>query len=279
MSTEETASITSADETAISRDIRKTGIHPDHWYPVARSKAVKKGKAHAVSFAGQPIVLVRTKQGDVFAVEDRCAHRQIPLHLGVVEDDGIKCAYHGWKYNHTGRCINVPYLEKCSLRPKNVRSYPCREAYGLVFVYPGDLEKLEGAAFPKIPSATDPRYKTRYLDRLVGCHFTFMHENLMDMNHQFLHRRLMGGIRTTLLDKRHGENWIEADYTFSRATGKQSMGERFMIGNGDKPSKGKPDLMTIRTEYPYQTLKYRTGGGDEHPALDLWNVYVPRDKA
>jgi renierapurpurin 18,18'-hydroxylase len=263
-------------------DIRKTGIHPDFWYPLARSKEVKAGKAHAVTFAGEPIVLIRTSQGDVYALEDRCAHRQVPLHLGVVEKDCIKCAYHGWKYDHTGRCVGVPYMEKCSLRPKNVRSFPCREAYGLVFVYPGDTSKLETVEFPQVPSATDPHYKTRYLDRLVNCHFTFMHENLMDMNHQFLHRRFMGGIKTTLLDVRQGESWIEADYTFSRVSGKQPLGERFIIGK-NKPGqnnseqKKQPDLMTVRTGYPYQTLKFTTGGS-AFPALDLWNAYVPRDK-
>ncbi len=105
-----------------------TGIDPNFWYPVARSRQVKIGKARTVSFAGEPIILVRTKQEELFALEDRCAHRQVPLHLGVVEGDGIKCAYHGWKYNHAGKCVSVPYLEKCSLRPRNVRSYPCRDS-------------------------------------------------------------------------------------------------------------------------------------------------------
>lgn len=260
------------------RDIRKTGIHPDFWYPLARSKEVKKGKPHAVSFAGEPIVLLRTSEGEVYALEDRCAHRQVPLHLGVVENDCIKCAYHGWRFDQTGRCVGVPYLDKCSLRPRNVRSYPCREAYGLVFVYPGDMRNFDTAVFPEIPSAGDPHYKTRYLDRLVHCHFTFMHENLMDMNHQFLHRRLMGGIKTTMLETRRGENWIEVDYTFSRASGKQPLGERLIVGKRDELEKKHGDVMTVRTAYPYQTLQFRTGGS-AHPALDLWNVYVPRDKA
>jgi renierapurpurin 18,18'-hydroxylase len=258
-------------------DIRKTRIHPDFWYPLARSHEIKKGKPHGVTFAGDPIVLVRQEDGGVYALEDRCAHRQVPLHLGVVERDCIKCAYHGWKFDHTGKCVGVPYLDKCSLRPKNVRSYPCREAYGLVFVYPGDMTKLDSVAFPEIPSASDPNYKTRYLDRLVRCHFTFMHENLMDMNHQFLHRRFMGGIKTTLLDLRQGDNWAEADYTFSRMSGKQPIGERLIIGKGETGANKRKDLMTVRTGYPYQTLKFQTGGSN-YPALDLWNVYVPRDK-
>lgn len=260
------------------RDIRKTGIDPNFWYPIARSNEVKAGKTHAVAFAGDPIVLVRNKRGDLYALEDRCAHRQVPLHHGVVQEDGIKCGYHGWTYGRDGQCISVPYLDRSTLCPNSVRGYPCREAYGLVFVFPGEKTRADSVPFPRVPSASDHHYKTRYLNRRVGCHYTFMHENLMDMNHQFLHRRLMGGIRTVFLGARHGDNWIEADYTFKRASGKQPLGEKFIIGERADNSGDKRDLMTIRTEYPYQTLKFWTAGS-EHPALDLWNVYIPIDKA
>ncbi len=104
-----------------------------------------------------------------------------------------------------------------------------------------------------------------------------MHENLMDMNHQFLHRKLMGEIKTMFLGMRHGDNWFEADYTFTRASGSQPLGEKFMLGGRPKSEMGERDLMTIRTEYPYQTLKFWTAGSKE-PALDLWNIYVPTDK-
>jgi len=261
-----------------TRDIRKTGIDRDFWYPVARSSDVKAGKTRAVTFAGEPIVLVRPQRGEVFAVEDRCAHRQVPLHIGVVEEDGIKCGYHGWKYDREGKCIDVPYLAACKAVPNSVRSYACREAYGLVFVFPGDRRRLDGAVFPSIPSAVDGKYKIRYLDRKVECHYSFMHENLMDMNHQFLHRRLMGGIKTIFLGTRRGDNWVEADFTFTRGKGKQPLGEKFILGKREKPAEGKRDLMTIRTEYPYQTLRFWTAGS-EQPALDLWNVYIPLDKA
>ena len=239
-------------------DLRKTGIHPDHWYPLARSGDVKRGKAHGVTFAGEPIVLVRTESGSLFALEDRCAHRQVPLHLGVVKNDTVQCGYHCWSYDATGRCINVPYLDKDRSLPNGVRAYPCREAYGLIFVFPGN-PAAAGAAFPDLRHHDDPRYKTRYLDRRVGCHYSFMHENLMDMNHQFLHRRLMGRIRTIFLDLRKGDNWVEADYSFSRIGGRQPLGEKFMLGKrpARKTARSK-DLMTIRTEYPHQTLRFWT---------------------
>jgi len=278
MTADLTARLNALDAQPLKRDIRKTGIDPNFWYPVACSAELKAGKAKPVTFAGAPIVLVRGKAGRVFALVNRCAHRQVPLHVGEVGEDGIKCGYHGWTYNDAGRCVSVPYLDQCATRPNSVRAYPCREAYGLIFVFPGDAARVEQASFPEVPSANDPNYKTRYLNRRVACHYTFMHENLMDMNHQFLHRRLMGGIKTMFLGVRSGDNWIEADYTFKRSSGKQPLGEKFMLGKRPEAQVGERDLMTIRTEYPYQTLKFWTAGS-KHPALDLWNVYIPLDRA
>jgi len=260
------------------RDLRKTGIDPEFWYPIARAREVRAGRTHAARFAGQPIVLARTRAGRLLALEDRCAHRQVPLSAGVVQEQTLRCGYHGWEYDAEGRCVSVPYLDQCKMAPNSVRHYPVREAYGLVFVYPGTAARAATRPFPDVPSANDPAYKTRYLDRRVGCHYTFMHENLMDMNHQFLHRRLMGGIKTIFLGTRQGENWVEADYTFKRASGKQPLGEKFMLGKRPEARADERDLMTIRTEYPYQTLKFWTAGST-HPALDLWNVYIPLDRA
>jgi phenylpropionate dioxygenase-like ring-hydroxylating dioxygenase large terminal subunit len=261
-----------------SGDLRKTGIAPNFWYPVARARELKAGKLLAASFAGQAIVLARTKSGQLLALEDRCAHRQVPLHVGVVVDNAIRCGYHGWEYNAEGRCVSVPYLDRCSMKPNSVRHYPVREAHGLLFVFPGEAARAASTPLPAIPSASDAAYKTRYLDRRIGCHYSFMHENLMDMNHQFLHRRLMGGIKTVFLGTRHGADWVETDYTFHRASGRQPLGEKFMLGKRPESRPDERDLMTIRTEYPYQTLKFWTAGSTA-PALDLWNVYVPLDAA
>jgi phenylpropionate dioxygenase-like ring-hydroxylating dioxygenase large terminal subunit len=172
----------------------------------------------------------------------------------------------------------VPYLDEAQTLPNGVRSYACREAYGYVFVFPGEQARVASTPFPELPCYANPKYKARLLDRKIDCHYSFMHENLMDMNHQYLHRSLMGSIRATLLDVREGEDWLEADYTFSRAGGKQNLGERFIIGRGQhEQAKEGIDLMTIRTGYPYQTLKFWTAGTTE-PALDLWNVYIPTDR-
>ena len=258
------------------RDLRKTGAHPDYWYPIISSHRVKAGKAVGVTFAGEPVVIVRSDSGRIFALEDRCAHRQVPLSQGVVDGENIQCCYHGWVYDCEGKCVNIPYVGKAESIPRGVRHYPCREDYGFVFIFPGDASKAESVAFPDIPAWHDPKYKTRVLDDKVGCHYSFLHENLMDMNHQFLHRRIMSKIKTTFLGLRENEDSVEVDYTFSRE-GKQPMGEKVMLGIRGEATEEKPkDLMTVTTCYPYQVLKFWTAGSD-HPALDLWITYVPVD--
>jgi phenylpropionate dioxygenase-like ring-hydroxylating dioxygenase large terminal subunit len=70
-------------------DLRRTGINPGFWYPVAVSADVRKGKTFAAGFAGDRIALYRGVDGMVYALEYWCAHRQVPLSMGVVEGDSL----------------------------------------------------------------------------------------------------------------------------------------------------------------------------------------------
>jgi phenylpropionate dioxygenase-like ring-hydroxylating dioxygenase large terminal subunit len=255
-------------------DLRRVGLYPDFWHPVARSADVKKGSVIAASFAGEPIALVRTDSGKVFALEDRCAHRQMPLSFGVVTGEHVKCCYHAWTYNHTGRCT-VPYLPKGAALPRGVRSYPCREASGFIFVFPGEPSLADTVAFPDLPALDSPTHRSMLFARQTKCHYSFMHENLMDMNHQFLHRRVTGKLKVTQLDTRQGEGFVEVDYGFEQPAGDTPMGSRLMSTNDSKD--GGSDRITIRTQYPYQYLTLRRGSSPE-PFISLWSAYVPLDR-
>ena len=258
-------------------DLRRVDSHPDYWYPLAWSSELKAGKTLARRFAGDPIVLFRGLSGKVSALEDRCAHRQVPLSLGVVQGDTLKCGYHGWAYSCAGKCIDVPYLGRERL-PNGVRAYPAREVDGLIFVFPGNPALAEARLPSLLGSKADAAYKTRRLNREVACHYTFMHENLFDMNHQFLHRSLMGTIKATCLGRRQGEDWCEVDYTFTRTAGRQSLGEAAILNVMRSEEDGvNADLMTIRTGYPYQNLKVWVNGGE--PVLDVWLGYTPLNAA
>ena len=255
-------------------DLRKIGAHPDHWYPVAWSRDVKAGKPFSTSFAGEPLVLIRPKAGGIFALEDRCAHRQVPLSRGLIDGCVVRCCYHGWSYDASGRCVDVPYLGKDKL-PNGVKAYPCHEVDGLVFVWPGD--NAPDSPPDAVGAFADRSYKTRCFGETVACHYSFMHENLMDMNHQFLHRATTGTVFPRYLGRRSGDDWIEVDYSFMRPDQKPPFGEAVIVGALRGQSQVSRDRMTIRTDYPHQTLKFWISDGA--PVLDVWLGYTPVDRA
>jgi renierapurpurin 18,18'-hydroxylase len=257
-------------------DLRRVGINPDFWYPVALSGSVRREKTFAATFAGERIALYRGESGTVYALEDRCAHRQIPLSMGVVEGDVLRCCYHAWAYRGNGRISQIPYLPKNAGRPpRGVRAYPVREAYGLVFVFPGDPRNADGAALPELPEFHSAKHKTMTFSRTVNCHYSFMHENLLDMNHQFLHRGVVGRIKPTLLGYDASPHSVEARYLFTHAGGKKNRGADLLASKGVGGT-SSPDVITIRTGYPYQTLRLVPENADL-PAFSLWVAYVPED--
>ncbi|MEU0193567.1 aromatic ring-hydroxylating dioxygenase subunit alpha [Streptomyces afghaniensis] len=256
-------------------DLRRVGAHPDHWYPVALSRRVRAERVLAATFAGERIALFRGKSGDVHALEDRCAHRQVPLSMGVVEGETLRCRYHAWAYRGDGRISQIPYLAKGDRRPpRGVRGYPVREAYGLVFVFPGDPQRAASTPLPHLPAFGSPRYRTMTYSRTVRCHYSFMHENLLDMNHQFLHRGVVGRLHPELLGYEADERSVEARYLFTHTGGKRNRSAGLLAAEG--LGGGTADVMTIRTEYPYQTLDLVPENA-ERPAFRLWAAYVPED--
>ncbi|SEG92341.1 Phenylpropionate dioxygenase, large terminal subunit [Actinacidiphila yanglinensis] len=259
-------------------DLRRVGIHPDAWYPVVASRSVQRNAVVAAAFAGERIAVYRGDKGEVHALEDRCAHRQVPLSMGVVEGETLRCCYHAWAYRGDGRISQIPYLSKGAARPpRGVRAYPTREAHGLVFVFPGDPAKAAGTPMPDLPEAGSPTHRTMRFSRTVRCHYSFMHENLLDMNHQFLHRGVLGRIHPELLGYESGARFVEARYLFTPGGGKKDRGAGLLSAEG-LGNRGSSDVLTIRTEYPYQTLQLVPEGADR-PAFSLWAAYVPADAA
>ncbi len=261
-------------------DLRRTGINPNFWYPVAESSDIRKEGTFAATFAGERIALYRGQSGTVYALEDRCAHRQVPLSMGVVEGDVLRCCYHAWAYRGNGRISQIPYLPKGTGRPpRGVRAYPAREAYGLVFVFPGDPQQATTTALPELPEFDSARHKTMTFSRIVRCHYSFMHENLLDMNHQFLHRGVLGKIQPKLLSYDTGPRSVEARYLFTYGGGKQDRGAGLLAGGLSAGT--SRNVITIRTAYPYQTLQLvpeDAGLADAGlAAFSLWAAYVPED--
>jgi phenylpropionate dioxygenase-like ring-hydroxylating dioxygenase large terminal subunit len=92
---------------------------------------------------GEDLVLFRDKSGRPGLVHPRCAHRGASLFYGRVEADGIRCCYHGWKFDVCGNCLDQPCEPERGKRSERFRQpwYPLEERYGLIFAYMGPPER------------------------------------------------------------------------------------------------------------------------------------------
>src|SRR5262245_22647514 len=81
------------------------------WHPVAASVELKSGPdmpVIPVKLLGERLALFRSEDGSLGLVAERCPHRGAALSYGMVEDDGIRCPYHAWKFDKLGRCVDRP---------------------------------------------------------------------------------------------------------------------------------------------------------------------------
>lgn len=155
-----------------------------YWQPVAISADLKKNWSLPIRIMGQNLTLYRGESGAAYLVAERCAHRGLKLSTGIVEGDEIRCAYHGWKYNGTGQCIQQPCEPEPFAQKIRIDGYPVREYMGLIFAYLGEGEP---PAMPSYPHLEDgghvlawglpwPFNYFQHLENAVDeTHFSFLH--------------------------------------------------------------------------------------------------------
>jgi 5,5'-dehydrodivanillate O-demethylase len=109
-----------------------------YWWPVWFSEQVTN-KPVPVRLLGEDLILFRDASGNTGLLDRRCPHRGASLELGRVEADGIRCCYHGWKFDRSGRCLDMPCEPADTPLKDEVRqtAYLTQEAGGLVFAYIG----------------------------------------------------------------------------------------------------------------------------------------------
>ena len=131
------------------------GFITDAWYFATLSRDVKAAGLERFELLGEPVLIGRTRAGQVYAMRDICPHRAAPLSAGkLVDHDGegetVECPYHGWRFRTDGVCAAIPSLVKEQAFEADrikVRSYPVAESQGMVFVWM--------ASDPRNPSQPD----------------------------------------------------------------------------------------------------------------------------
>lgn len=105
------------------------------WYPVAFSADLKDDTMVPLDCFEEPWVLFRGKDGKPGCVQNTCAHRACPLHLGSVNEGRIQCPYHGWEYSTDGKCEKMPSTRLLNAK---IKAIPCFEQDGMIWIWPGD---------------------------------------------------------------------------------------------------------------------------------------------
>ncbi|MEO1028087.1 MAG: aromatic ring-hydroxylating dioxygenase subunit alpha [Pseudomonadota bacterium] len=135
------------------------GFVSNAWYFVAGSKDLKPGGQIRQILFGQPILLGRKSDGDLFALRDICPHRLAPLSSGrqVMEngETAIACPYHGWRFStETGSCLRIPSQTEEQSLPLDgigVGTYKIRESNGLVYLlWPGSEPETKAIQPPEL---------------------------------------------------------------------------------------------------------------------------------
>ncbi|HEY9804679.1 MAG TPA: Rieske 2Fe-2S domain-containing protein [Leptolyngbyaceae cyanobacterium] len=121
------------------------------WYPVAVVEYLDASRPHAMQLLGKDIVLWRDGFGQWRCFEDFCPHRLVPLSEGRVEADGtLLCAYHAWRFDAQGNCVNMPQskdeqtaVRNCENQKSCAVVYPTQERQGLLWVWAEAGEKAQ----------------------------------------------------------------------------------------------------------------------------------------
>lgn len=159
------------------------------WQPVALSRdVVADGPPRRLRILGEDLVTFRDSAGRVGVVDAYCAHRRAQLFWGRNEDCGIRCVYHGWKYDVDGKCVDMPTAPPDSrFRQRMViKAYPAADAGGFIWAYMGkdpapELPMHEWMLLPE--SRREPvswLHRSNWLQGLEGSmdpvHLSFLHQ-------------------------------------------------------------------------------------------------------
>jgi 5,5'-dehydrodivanillate O-demethylase len=252
-----------------------------YWHPIATATQLDENPVKRIKVLGESLVLYRDRKGTLGLVADACAHRRVNLVFGIPEEDGLRCPYHGWMYDETGQCIEMPAEAADSTFPSRVKitAYPVQELGGLIFAYLG----------PE-PAPLLPRWDLFVHDNLLRdiglqvlpCNWLQMQENDLDPAHLgWLHgyfsnyalerlgrpdlmrqRQTPGGQREAITDRRDWQIYEQG------------------IMNFDKTENGlrqvRPSIFPNMNSFAGQFM-YRVPVDDTHTLHVIYSVYPPPD--
>ena len=169
---------------------------PNGWFAMHPSDALAPGTVRNVHYFGRDLVVFRGEDGTPGVLDAYCPH--LGAHLGVgsgepesvepgpgtVHRNCIQCPFHGWRFDATGACVEIPYSTANIPARARVRAYPARDLNGMVFAWHHLLGEPPAWDLPEIPEFTDPEWTGPiYTDRHIGASVQDITENDQDTVH------------------------------------------------------------------------------------------------
>jgi phthalate 4,5-dioxygenase oxygenase subunit len=172
-----------------------------YWMPAALSSELPEpdGPPLRVRLLGEELLAFRDTAGQVGLVAEACPHRRASLYFGRNEAGGLRCAYHGWKFDTAGRCVDMPNeAPDCPFRNKvRLPAYPCRERNGVIWAYLGP--RAEPPPLPELEWNQRPDNIPFMWRNYRACNWVQAMEGDIDSSHiNFLHRSLDQGDLSTV---------------------------------------------------------------------------------
>jgi 5,5'-dehydrodivanillate O-demethylase len=251
-----------------------------YWWPIASTAEFKDKDAKAVRILGEDLVLYRDLSGRWGLIDRMCAHRHADMSFGFVEEDGIRCPYHGWMYGADGSLVEAPFED--TVNPNNqlksqckLKAYKVKELAGMLFVYLGPSPAPELPVFDffnwthGIIEVVRIDMKNNWLHHQENSydpvHFEWSHEN-WDV-------RRRGGDKTQYASRYVGFEFNEFSHGYDRP--------HFRTDGG------KSDSRTSLTMWPNGKVRHfagrpRKGENSDYPigkTFIKWVIPVDRDNA
>ncbi len=171
-----------------------------YWIPALHSQELPEPDCPPVrlKLMSERLIAFRDTRGRIGVMDEFCAHRGVSLWFGRNEENGLRCPYHGWKYDVSGQCIEVPSEPEASgfCRKIKLRSYACAELGDVVWVYMGPpalQPPLPAFEWTRVPSShrfvSKRTQECNYLQAMEGgidsAHVSFLHRH--DLRSDSLH--------------------------------------------------------------------------------------------
>lgn len=172
--------------TQVSRGTSCGELLRRYWHPVAAAAELTDEKpVRAVKILNEELVVYRNRQGEYGVVGEHCPHRLASLAYGRVDGEGIRCPYHGWKFDHTGRCLEQPAEPPDGTFKDRIKhvAYPVQYLGGLIYAYLGP------APAPLLPrwDVLVWEHGRRWIvkESIIDCNWLQPMENSVDPSHLY----------------------------------------------------------------------------------------------